>query len=88
MATAILTWTPNTEADLKEYRVYRNTVKIATVLKGTTTYSDVLAVDGDYTYQLTAVDTAGNESPKSVSVTKTVNTLPPSAPVGLVVDLQ
>jgi fibronectin type 3 domain-containing protein len=87
MATAILTWTPNTEADLASYKVYRNGTVIATVPKGTATYQDTLTVDGDYTYALTAVDTAGNESLKSVSVTKTVNTNPPVAPVGLTVVL-
>jgi chitodextrinase len=88
MATAVLTWTANTEVDLASYRVYRNGARIATVLKGVTTYSDSLAVDGDYTYDLTAVDTAGNESAHSITVTKTVNTNPPQAPTGLAVVLQ
>ena len=84
-----LTWTANTEPDLKDYRVWRSIgggaeVVIATVMKGTQTYVDTdTTVDGVYSYSLTARDSGNLESLHSVSVTKTVNTVPPSAPVGL-----
>jgi len=64
-----LTWTANTEPDLNGYNVYRT-------LKGTKTrvnpsivkeaaYQDMDLADGDYTYEVTAVDTFGNESKAS-----------------------
>lgn len=92
MAKATLTWNPNTEPDLANYKIYRKvgsavSAVLATVPKGTTTFVDdpLPAVDGDITYDLTAVDTSGNESAHSVAVTKTVNLVPPAAPSGLVV---
>lgn len=87
MATATLTWTPNTEVDLASYKVYRNGAIIATVLKGTATYKDTLLADGVYVYDLTALDKTGNESPHSVNVSVTVDTNPPQAPAGLAVVL-
>jgi fibronectin type 3 domain-containing protein len=92
MASAILTWNANTELDLASYRIYRKVgaapfTLLATVPKPATTYTDssLPLIDGDITYDLTAVDTTGNESAHSVSVTKTVNLVPPVAPTGLVV---
>lgn len=95
MASAILTWNANTEPDLKEYRIYRKVgaaalAQLAVVPKGTTTYTDtpLPVMDGDISYNLTAVDTSNNESAHSVTVTKTVNLVPPAAPVGLDVVIQ
>lgn len=92
MASAVLNWTPNTEVDLASYRVYRKVgtgafIVIATVLKGSNSYTDdpLPLVDADITYNLTAVDTSGNESAHSVNVVRTVNLIPPVAPVGLTV---
>ena len=91
MASAILTWEANTESDLLGYRIYRAIgtsplVVIASVGK-VTTYTDatIPTIDGDVTYALTAFDTSGNESSKSVTVTKVVNTSPPSVPAGLMI---
>lgn len=92
--TNTLTWSPNTESDLAGYHVYRKLgsapvkgidTKINTSLipKGTTTYADVVAVDGDFFYEVSAVDTAGNESAFSAAVDVVVNVVPPSAPTGL-----
>ena len=88
--TNTLTWTANTESDLKEYHVFRAIdgtafTQLATVPKGTQTFSDTVSADGKYDYYLTAVDAGGLESPHSVTVSKTVNANPPAAPVGLVV---
>lgn len=97
MAEAILKWTANSEPDLAKYNVYRRIdgtsaqplTLIASVPKGTHIFKDVLTqIDGDVTYSITAVDTSGNESGQSVSVSKTVNTIPPSAPTGLSVVIQ
>ena len=88
--TNTLTWNANTEPDLKEYWVYRAIgsavlAKVAIVPKGTQTYVDTVTADGDYGYALTAVDVRGNESLKSVTVTKTVDQSPPAAPTGLAI---
>ena len=68
-----LSWDRNTEADLAGYRVYRATgsgglEKIADVNE-VPTYSDHQVEAGKtYRYTITAVDQAGNESPKSATV--------------------
>ncbi len=86
MADKFIRWTPNTEGDIASYNLFRNGVKIASIPKAfVQPYKDTVTVDGDYIYFLTAVDTAGNESAHSASVTATVNANPPQAPVGLTV---
>lgn len=86
--TNTLSWTANTESDLKEYWVFRSTdgttfSQLATVPKGTQTYVDTVTADATYFYYLKAVDTAGLISQPSLTVSKVVNTNPPQAPVGL-----
>jgi fibronectin type 3 domain-containing protein len=70
-----LNWDPNTESDLKEYRVYRRTgstaygAPVATVPKGTTSFAASGLTPGvTYLFTVTAVDTSGNESLKSNEV--------------------
>ncbi len=70
-----LTWTENSESDLAGYNVYRiagaSNIKINTALTGTSPepqYQDIGLSDGTYGYQITAVDTYGNESKPSGSV--------------------
>lgn len=98
-ASTDLSWNANTESDLAGYKVYRGngTCSVGplqplvvggspvSVLAPATTYKDttVPTFDGQLCYELTAYDTAGNESPRSVRATKTVNLIPPIAPVGL-----
>lgn len=98
-ASTTLTWTPNTETDLAGYKVYRGNGVCAvgplqplvvggsnvSVLAPVATYTDttVPTFDGSLCYEVTAFDTAGNESTHSVRATKAVNLIPPVAPVGL-----
>jgi fibronectin type 3 domain-containing protein len=69
-----LNWDPNTESDLKEYRVYGRTgstayAPVATVPKGTTSFvASGLTPGVTYFFRITAVDTSGNESPPSNEV--------------------
>ena len=83
-----LSWSANTEPDLAQYRVYRLDVttnqpmhRIAPEGDSATgaivapAYRDVHLQPGrTYSYAVTAVDTSGNESPRSAEVTVTVPT--------------
>jgi fibronectin type 3 domain-containing protein len=54
------------------YRVYRDGARVATLDPSARTYTDTSLAGGhQYTYRVTAVDAAGNESPTSGSVTAT-----------------
>jgi len=75
-----LSWTPNTEADLAGYNVYRQEVTSAGEVAGTAArlnsipvvgpaYRDQTAVPGHrYSYRVTAVDATGNESAPGAAV--------------------
>jgi len=83
-----LRWNPATDnlAVLK-YCIYRNGTKLSTE-PTTTNYVDMdLAVGATYTYQVSAVDTVGNEGEKSDAVEgiPTSDTTPPSQVIGLAI---
>jgi hypothetical protein len=102
-ASATLTWTPNTEADLEGYKIYRGTGACTTgplqplMVNGThvqvgkvATYTDTTIPQLDGTmvcYEITAFDTAQNESPRSNRASKVINVIPPLAPVGLTINV-
>jgi len=55
-----LSWDANSESDLSHYKIYRDGTYIAQTTS--TSFSDTgLAADTTYTYQVSAVDTSGNE---------------------------
>lgn len=65
-----LTWNANSEPDLDHYNIYRNGVKIAETTS--TSYADTgLQPSTTYTYEVSAVDTSGNEGQKSNPVSAT-----------------
>lgn len=67
-----LVWQRDTDKDLASYSVYRNGEKIANGLTAPA-YSDTSARPGvTYQYQVTATDTAGNESAKSAAVSAAI----------------
>jgi uncharacterized protein (DUF362 family) len=78
MLTATLTWTAHdltdntgskTETGIKGYNIYRDGKSIAPLVQGTTFIDNSgLAMGTAYTYTLTAVDMAGNESLDSKAV--------------------
>ncbi|MDA3792367.1 MAG: hypothetical protein PF545_01750, partial [Elusimicrobia bacterium] len=81
-----ISWTANVESDLDKYWLYRSVtsgvlsskVVIATVTAPTVTYADTgLANNTTYYYQVTALDTSGNESGGA-----TEDSGFPTAPVG------
>jgi uncharacterized cupredoxin-like copper-binding protein len=76
---AILTWIANQEVDLAGYNVYQDATKLNSALltvTGTTYTVTGLTYGTNYSFQVSAVDIAGNESAKSLSVSYT-----PAAPV-------
>jgi len=82
---AHLSWSPSTsQIGVAGYNVYRNGgTPIATVT--TTSFSDSgLSPLWPYTYAVSAVDTAGNQStPATVKTTMPADTIPPSVPTNL-----
>ena len=81
---ATLTWNANTESDLAGYKLYQGTVSgqygppmdVGNVLTTTRTLP-TLTVDQTYFFALTAYDKAGNESGKSIEVSKKIVGVPP-----------
>jgi chitodextrinase len=65
------------------YNLYRDGAKVGSPV--TTSFTDTgLVMGSTHSYQVTAVDAAGNESAKSASVAATVpDTTPPSVPAGV-----
>jgi hypothetical protein len=77
--TATLSWSANTETDLVGYKVYRATASgaygapIATLGGATTSYvAPGLQTGTTYFFVVTAYDAAGNESPFSNEVSKSI----------------
>ncbi|MEN8134500.1 MAG: CARDB domain-containing protein [Thermodesulfobacteriota bacterium] len=80
-----LTWTANTEPDLAGYNIYRTTAtdwqKINTSSVTANTYTDLGLQNAIYTYRVTALDNAANESGPSNESTATIErqlSLPPT----------
>ena len=78
-SSATLNWNANTESDLAGYKVYRATASgaygapIATLTGNITSYvANSLQVGTTYFFVVTAYDNAGNESPVSNEVSKSI----------------
>jgi len=73
----VLTWSANSESDLKSYKVYGGTsanptTSLSTVNAGTETYTHTGLTNGTkYYYRISAVDNSGNESSKTSDVNAT-----------------
>ncbi|WP_282937182.1 fibronectin type III domain-containing protein [Paenibacillus sp. RC67] len=82
-AQVSLSWTANSDADFKEYKVYVNDV-LKTTLTGTT-YAVVGLTNGtEYKFSVSAVDTSGNESAKTeLKATPKAAQATPAVPTGL-----
>ncbi|MBN1521249.1 MAG: S8 family serine peptidase [Candidatus Aureabacteria bacterium] len=68
----ILSWSANTEIDIKGYNVYRDGIKINQDVVRGTTYADTGLIQGtDCSYEISAVDWTEKESEKSEAVSAT-----------------
>lgn len=66
----VLDWDDNQEADLSEYNVYRDGAILTSV--SSSAHTDGSLMNGtEYCYEVTAVDTSGNESPRAGPVCAT-----------------
>jgi hypothetical protein len=67
-----LDWLDNAETDIAGYNVFQDGVKVNTSLITTSTYTVTGLTNGvSYSFTVTAVDTSGNESVKSLAVSST-----------------
>ncbi len=85
-----LTWSAATDtggSNIARYDIYRTPAGGSATLAGNatgTTFTDTtVSSDGTYTYDVVAVDGAGNQSLHSAGTTVAVDVTPPDAPTGL-----
>jgi len=76
-AWVALSWLPNTEPDLSGYSVYRDGVRYVAPFYSLG-YTQQVQAGKSYVYNVTAIDTARNESPFSESVSVTLFPPPPT----------
>jgi len=88
-----LSWNASTDSGgsgFKGYNIYRNGAFVKQVLAPTTSTSDTgLSAQTNYSYRVSAVDNAGNQSAQSTAASATTpacttDTTPPTTPTGLV----
>lgn len=87
------TWTPNTEADMAGYNLYRTDgtrlklnpalIPHPPVLPYTFSVTVPDNSSGTMTFVLTAVDSSGNESLDSITASKAYDLIPPVKPTNL-----
>jgi subtilase family serine protease/flagellar hook assembly protein FlgD/fibronectin type 3 domain-containing protein len=73
-----LNWTPVNAEDLAGYYVYRGGVRITSNLVSSAAYLDANAPEGNLSYQVSAVDQAGNESEWSDPATAIIDHTAPT----------
>ncbi len=78
---AVLDWNAVTASDLAGYNLYRNGEKITPSPLAAIHYADTNAPEGQLTYDVTAVDQAGNESAPSNNVSLLIDHTPPTVTI-------
>ncbi|MDO8647207.1 MAG: DNRLRE domain-containing protein [Candidatus Diapherotrites archaeon] len=69
-----LAWNANSESDLSAYKIYKNSSFLSTVLKPNVNYTaSGLTANTNYNFQISAIDTSGNESAKSAGLSVTTD---------------
>lgn len=76
-----LNWDDNSESDLAGYFVYRNGAALNSEAIASSDFLDTSVVEGSYVYQVSAVDTAGNESPLSAALNFELDLTPPDVAI-------
>lgn len=76
--TVNLSWIQNTELDLAGYKIYRNDSAAGQVGASATAFTEAMALDGIYSYSLSAFDALGNESAKCSPVDVVVDATAPA----------
>jgi hypothetical protein len=80
------TWDQNPEADLAGYNLYKDGVKIATIMAPATSWEGTVTNNGErVAFTLTAFDTAGQES---LPCDPVYFDFPPSKPAGVKIILE
>ncbi|MGJ8663661.1 MAG: hypothetical protein ACSHWU_08420, partial [Marinicella sp.] len=83
-----MSWTASASVDVNNYRLFRNnTMVLNTIDANTLTHIDAGLANGDYAYQVAAVDSAGNSSELSNTVNLTINQQILAAPTGLTIEV-
>jgi hypothetical protein len=90
------TWTPNTEADMAGYNLYRTDGTRLKLNPALIVHPPVLPYlfsvtvpdnsSGTMTFVLTAVDNSGNESLDSIAASKSYDLIPPARPTTLIIN--
>jgi len=81
-----LSWAHENESDVSGYNLYRNSQRLNTDLMTERLYSDLSLPEGNFTYNVTAVDTAGWESDFSNPFQAAVDNTGPEAWISLPLD--
>jgi hypothetical protein len=88
-----VSWTASSSADAAKYNIYRGTTgtpALVTTVTGSPYQDTELTAGTSYTYQVSAVDAAGNESPKTAPASATTQSTSatgrPFGPFGLMGD--
>jgi chitodextrinase len=80
-----LNWNASTAPDVANYRIYLNGSYLGQTGSGAHTFTTAATDNVNNKWEVTAVDTSGNESPKSTPVITYMDTISPLAPIGLAV---
>ncbi|MBL8299821.1 MAG: Ig-like domain repeat protein [Rhodanobacteraceae bacterium] len=78
---AVLDWSAPDAADLAGYAVYRNGARLNPALVTAPRHVDSALQDGLWRYEVSAIDRAGNESPRSNRVEATLDRTPPQVDI-------
>lgn len=74
---AMLDWSPPADADLAGYLIYRNGLRLNATPVAAPHYVDAALADGQWQYQVSAVDRAGNEGEASNRIQLLLDRTPP-----------
>lgn len=77
LGNVTLSWDELVSEELSGYAIYRNGTRINEAIEESITYIDLGLPQGEYSYQISSIDKAGNESELSTNYTIIVDFMPP-----------